>query len=62
MMVETKTPVVKKHWAIIGDIKNVLPKSKVVLVGDHVTALPQSQWNKARWILFLLAATMTFYC
>src|SRR3972149_500154 len=41
VMIETKTPVVKKHWSIISDIKKVAPHSKVVLVGDHVTALPQ---------------------
>jgi len=40
IMIETKTPVVKKHWSQITDIKQVLPDSKVVLVGDHVTALP----------------------
>jgi len=40
MMVETKTPVVKRHWKIIGDVKKVLPDVKIVLVGDHVTALP----------------------
>ena len=37
--IETKTPVVKKHWQIINDIKKHLPQSKVVLMGDHVTAL-----------------------
>jgi radical SAM superfamily enzyme YgiQ (UPF0313 family) len=40
IMIETKTPVVKKHWSIISDVKKVLPASKIVLVGDHVTALP----------------------
>lgn len=40
VMIETKTPVVKRHWSIIGDVKKALPCSKVVLVGDHVTALP----------------------
>lgn len=39
--IETKTPVVKKHWQIISDIKKNLPKSKVVILGDHVTALPE---------------------
>ncbi len=38
---ETKTPVVKKHWGIINDIKSFLPEAKVVLMGDHVTALPR---------------------
>ncbi|MDH5782859.1 MAG: radical SAM protein [Candidatus Bathyarchaeota archaeon] len=40
VMMETKTPVVKKHWRIIANIKEVIPEVKVVLVGDHVTALP----------------------
>jgi anaerobic magnesium-protoporphyrin IX monomethyl ester cyclase len=39
---ETKTPVVKRHWLIVEDLKN-LGGDKVplvVLFGDHVTALP----------------------
>ena len=39
--IETKTPVIKQHWAIIDDIKNINPGSKVALFGDHVTALPE---------------------
>ena len=39
--IETKTPVIKTHWRLINDIKEALPQTKVVLVGDHVTALPQ---------------------
>lgn len=38
--IETKTPVVKKHWVIINELKKYLLNSKVVLMGDHVTALP----------------------
>ncbi len=38
---ETKTPVVKQHWAIADRIKQELPDTKVVIMGDHVTALPQ---------------------
>jgi len=37
---ETKTPVVKRHWQIIGELKPLLPKTRFVLMGDHVTALP----------------------
>ena len=48
IMVETKTPVVKKHWSIISDIKNVLPSSKVVLAGDHVTALPSESMEQSK--------------
>ena len=38
---ETKTPVVKQHWAIIDHIKTKYPSCETVLMGDHVTALPQ---------------------
>jgi len=48
IMIETKTPVVKKHWSMIGDVKKVLPDSKVVLVGDHVTALPQESMEQSQ--------------
>jgi radical SAM superfamily enzyme YgiQ (UPF0313 family) len=47
-MIETKTPVVIKHWSIISDVKNVLPHSKVVLVGDHVTALPLESMEQSK--------------
>ena len=42
VVLETKTPVVKRHWAWIAAFKATHPAraAKVVLVGDHVTALP----------------------
>jgi radical SAM superfamily enzyme YgiQ (UPF0313 family) len=48
VIIETKTPVVKKHWSMIGDMKKALPNSKVVLVGDHVTALPQESMEQSQ--------------
>jgi len=48
MMVETKTPVVKRHWKILDDVKRVLPDTKTVLVGDHVTALPQESMENSQ--------------
>jgi radical SAM superfamily enzyme YgiQ (UPF0313 family) len=39
--IETKTPIIKQHWKIINDIKELIPVSKIVLFGDHVTALPE---------------------
>jgi anaerobic magnesium-protoporphyrin IX monomethyl ester cyclase len=48
IMIETKTPVVKKHWSIIEKVKTTLPNSKVVLVGDHVTALPQESMEQSK--------------
>jgi len=38
---ETKTPVVKQHWAIIEKIKEKIPGVKTILMGDHVTAMPE---------------------
>ena len=45
---ETKTPAVKKHWQIINEIKLENPKVKIVLMGDHVTALPQESMDNCR--------------
>ena len=44
--IETKTPVVKKHWQIIDEIKKSLPDSKIVLMGDHATARPLESFEK----------------
>ena len=38
---ETKTPVVKRHWAYVGKFRPLLSGTRFVLVGDHVTALPE---------------------
>jgi anaerobic magnesium-protoporphyrin IX monomethyl ester cyclase len=44
--IETKTPVVKQHWAIIDKLKRLLPETKIALMGDHVTALPRESFAK----------------
>jgi radical SAM superfamily enzyme YgiQ (UPF0313 family) len=41
MLLETKTPVIKRHWQIIKDLKAAFPKMMIVIVGDHVTAMPE---------------------
>ena len=43
VVLETKTPVVKRHWKWIADYKasQAGRAVKTVLVGDHVTALPE---------------------
>ncbi len=46
--IETKTPVVKMHWEIINNIKKVSPKTNVVLMGDHVTGLPEESLNNSK--------------
>ena len=37
---ETKTPVIRQHWAIAERIKKELPDTIIVLMGDHITAFP----------------------
>ena len=39
VVVETKTPVVKRHWQWIAE--EAPAGAKVIMVGDHVTALPE---------------------
>src|SRR3989344_1934240 len=41
MAIESKTPVIKQHWKIVNDLKIRFPKMKLVLMGDHVSALPE---------------------
>jgi len=44
VVVETKTPVVKRHWKWIADHAGT--GAKFVMVGDHVTALPGESAGK----------------
>ena len=46
VVMETKTPVVKRHWEIVRRIKRELPGTLLVLVGDHVTALPEESMRE----------------
>ena len=43
---EVKTPVVKYIWGVVDDIKSINSSIKVVLFGDHVTALPLEYFLK----------------
>jgi len=45
--IETKTPVVKYHWEIINKLKKDFPQFKIVLMGDHVTALPEESMENS---------------
>ncbi len=45
---ETKTPVVKRHWQIIDELKSQNPNLKTVLFGDHVTALPEESFHNSK--------------
>ena len=51
--IETKTPVVRRHWNIVNDLKSLIPDTRIALMGDHVTALPQESMEncKADYVL-----------
>lgn len=44
VFIETKTPVIKRQWNVIDQLKEELPQAKIVLMGDHVTALPEESF------------------
>ncbi len=46
--IETKTPVIKQHWKVINELKTLLPETKLVLFGDHVTALPEESLENSK--------------
>ncbi|MCX6762338.1 MAG: radical SAM protein, partial [Candidatus Moranbacteria bacterium] len=51
IVIETKTPVIKRHWQIINDLKNTKYKisdTKYALMGDHVTALPEESLENSK--------------
>jgi len=52
IFIESKTPAIKKHWQIIKDLKKEAKRFKtwkpiIVLMGDHVTALPEESLKKS---------------
>ncbi|MFA6296265.1 MAG: radical SAM protein [Patescibacteria group bacterium] len=53
LVIESKTPVIKKHWKIIDELKAKNKELKIVLMGDHVTAMPEESLknSKADYIL-----------
>jgi anaerobic magnesium-protoporphyrin IX monomethyl ester cyclase len=49
--IETKTPIIKRHWKIINELKDSkfeIRNSKFILMGDHVTALPEESLRNSK--------------
>jgi anaerobic magnesium-protoporphyrin IX monomethyl ester cyclase len=48
--IETKTPVIKRHWKIINELKACyeLRAASFVIMGDHVTALPEESLKNSK--------------
>jgi radical SAM superfamily enzyme YgiQ (UPF0313 family) len=59
--IETKTPVIKKHWQIINQIKEQCKWHPiVVLMGDHVTALPEESIKNSKVDYVLIGGDYDF--
>ncbi len=41
IFLETKAPVVKRHWQYVAELKGRYPGAKIALMGDHVTYFPE---------------------
>ena len=63
VVMETKTPVVKRHWKWVARMKEMLPYfPRIVLVGDHVTAMPEeSMENSPFWKIFTKLPVLPVY-
>ena len=59
--IETKTPVIQKHWRIINQIKKESKwKPIIVLMGDHVTALPKESIKNSKVDFILIGGDYDF--
>ena len=47
VLMETKCPVISRHWHIAAQLRSSLPNTLIVWVGDHVTYLPQESFDHA---------------
>lgn len=47
-LLETKTPVITSTWQVVDRLKAVVPNCRIVLCGDHVTALPEESLRNCR--------------
>lgn len=65
IVIETKTPVIKQHWKIINELKTKSLeignwKLRIVLIGDHVTALPKESIKNSKVDFILVGGDYDF--
>jgi radical SAM superfamily enzyme YgiQ (UPF0313 family) len=48
LVLEAKTPIIKQLWNIINRLKEENPDTKLLLTGDHVTALPKESLQRSK--------------
>jgi len=58
--IESKTPVIKQHWRIIDDLKLMFPDMIIVLMGDHVSALPEESLSMCKVDYVLVGGDFDF--
>ncbi len=46
ILLESKTPVIQATWRWVERLRGALPAAKIVLAGDHVTALPEESMTR----------------
>ncbi len=60
LVIETKAPVVKRHWKIIDGLKAKFPKLYIILVGDHVTYDPYESMTNSKVDAVVLGGDFDF--
>lgn len=62
VFIETKTPVVKRHWAFSKYLKSLptFKKTKLVIYGDHVTAYPEETLKNSKFDYVLTGGDYDF--
>ena len=48
VLMETKSPVVRRHWAIVDRLRDLVPGVRTVLMGDHITGNPDETMQNSR--------------
>ena len=60
LLLETKAPVIKQHWQIVDGLKAKLPKTKIIMVGDQITYLPEETLKNCSVDYLLLGGDYDF--
>jgi len=48
LILETKAPIIQKHWEYINEFKTKNPDIKIILVGDHVCFYPEESLEQSK--------------
>lgn len=48
VVIESKAPVIRRHWKFIDELKTKNPKLKIVLIGDHVSFFPEESLKNSK--------------